>query len=92
MILKMQSSGVKVIDPDQPTINNRTLHRNMIRAQREAALPAVSLKPHRMLGSGSRALSFFGLDVANDSIEHGHLSLLDRCVGIIDGQRGVLVQ
>ena len=54
--------------------------------------PARGGSPNRMFGSSGCALGFFGLDVANDSIQHGHLSLLDRCVGIIDGQRSVFVQ
>ena len=53
---------------------------------------AVSQKPDRMFGSGGCALGFFDLEVASDSIEHGHLSLLDRCDGIVDGERSVFVQ
>ena len=55
-------------------------------------LAAVSPKPNRMCGSGGCALGFFDLEVASDSIEHGHLSLLDRCDGIVDGERSVFVQ
>ena len=55
-------------------------------------LAAVSQKPSRIFGSGGCALGFFDLKVASDSIEHGHFSLLDRCVGIVDGERGVFVQ
>ncbi len=45
-----------------------------------------------MFGSGGCALGFFDLEVAGNSIEHGHFSLLDRCDGIVDGERSVFVQ
>jgi hypothetical protein len=44
-----------------------------------------------MFGSAG-AFGFFDLQVASDSIEHGHLSLLDRCNSIVDGERSVFVQ
>ena len=49
-------------------------------------------KPYQMSGSGGCALGFFDLEAASDSVEHGHLSLLDRCDGIIDGERRFFVQ
>jgi hypothetical protein len=55
-------------------------------------LAAVSSKPNRMFGSEGCALGVFDLEVASNSIEHGHLSLLDRCGGIVDGERSVFVQ
>jgi hypothetical protein len=44
-----------------------------------------------MFGSAG-ALGFFDLQVASDSIEHGHLGLLDRCNSIVDGERSFFVQ
>ena len=64
----------------------------MTQAKKKDRLAAVSPKPNRMFGSGGCALGFFDLEVASDSIEHGHLSLLDRCDGIVDGERSVFVQ
>ena len=48
----------------------------MPHARKKDRLAAASPKPNRMFGSGGCALGFFDFDVANDSIEHGHLSLL----------------
>jgi hypothetical protein len=62
-----------------------------VKTRTKNRLAAVSPKPNRTFGSGS-ALGLFDLDVASDGIEHGHLSLLDRCDGIVDGQRSVFVQ
>ena len=45
-----------------------------------------------MFGSGDCALGFFDLKVASNSIEHSDLSLLDRCDGIVDGERSIFVQ
>ena len=53
---------------------------------------AVSRKPTQTFGSSGCALGFFDLDVASDSIEHGELSLLDGCDGIVDGESSVFVQ
>ena len=64
----------------------------MPHAKKKDRLAAVSPKPNRMFGSDGCALGVFDLDVASDSIEHGHLSLLDRCGGIVDGERSVFVQ
>ena len=64
----------------------------VIREKREAALPAVSPRTNRMFGSGSCALGFFNRETASDSVEHGHLSLLDRCDCIVDGERRLFVQ
>jgi hypothetical protein len=58
----------------------------------EDRLAAVSPKPNRMFGSDGCAPGFFDREVASDSIEHGNLSLLDRCGGIVDGERSVFVQ
>src|SRR5208337_4548860 len=66
--------------------------RKMTHAKKKDRLAAVSPKPNRMFGSGGCAFGFFDLEVASDSIEHGHLSLLDRCDGIVDGERSVFVQ
>ena len=52
---------------------------------------AVS-KINRALGLGGSALGFFNFDVASDSIEHSHLSLLDRSDGVVDRVRSVFVQ
>ena len=57
----------------------------MKHAKKKGRLAAVSPKPNRMFGSGGCALGLFDLQVASDSIEHGHLSLLDRCNSIVDG-------
>ncbi len=32
------------------------------------------------------------LEAAGDSVEYGHVSLLDRCDGIVDGERSVFIQ
>jgi len=64
----------------------------MTHAKKKDHLAAVSPKPNRMFGSDGCALGVFDLEVASDSIEHGHLSLLDRCGGIVDGERSVFVQ
>ena len=64
-------------------------------AHRELADIAAQIqhvKPDRMFGSGGGTLGFFDLDVASDRIEHGHLSLLDRCDGIVHGERSLFVQ
>ena len=45
-----------------------------------------------MFGLGSCALGFFSREAASDSVEHGHLSLLDRCDCIVDGERRLFVQ
>ena len=37
-------------------------------------------------------LGFFDLEVAGNGIEYGQLSLLDRCDGIVDGERSLFVQ
>src|SRR5271166_3325992 len=66
--------------------------RKMMHAKKKDRLAAVSPKPNRMFGSGGCALGFFDLEVASNSIEHGHLSLLDRCDGIVDGERSLVVQ
>ena len=64
----------------------------MPHAKKKDRLAAVPPKPNRMFGSGGCALGLFDLQVASDSIEHGHLSLLDRCNSIVDGERSVFVQ
>ena len=64
----------------------------MPHAKKKDRRKAVSPKPNRMFGSDGCALGVFDLEVASDSIEHGHLSLLDRCAGIVDGERSVFVQ
>ena len=55
---------------------------------------AVSPRTNRMFVQASRgcALSFFNREAASDSVEHGHLSLLDRCYRIVDGERRLFVQ
>ena len=60
--------------------------------EKKDRLAAVSPKPNRIFGSDGCALGVFDLEVASDSIEHGHLSLLDRCGGIVDGERSVFIQ
>jgi hypothetical protein len=62
------------------------------RTRKKDRLVAVFPKPNRMFGSDGCALGVFDLEAASDSIEHGHLSLLDRCDGIVDGERSVFVQ
>jgi hypothetical protein len=60
--------------------------------KREATLPTASPRINRVFGSGSCALGFFDREAASDSVEHSHLSLLDRCNGIVDGERRLFVQ
>jgi len=81
----------------------RTLHRMFASSQTRLILQhdprkkrdrrkAASQKPDRMFGSSGCALGLFDFEVAGDSIEHGQLSLLDRCDGIVDGESSVFVQ
>jgi hypothetical protein len=74
------------------TIGQQQTFGKMTHAKKKDRLAAVSPKPNRIFGSGACALGFFDLKVASDSIEHGHFSLLDRCDGVVDGERGVFVQ
>jgi hypothetical protein len=63
------------------------------RAKKRGRLARRSLRRNnRMFGSGGSALGFFNREAASDSVEHGHLSLLDRCDGIVDGERRLFVQ
>ncbi len=64
----------------------------MPHAKKKDRLAAASPKPNRMFGSGGCALGFLDFDATSDSNEHGHLSLLNRCDGIVDGERSVFVQ
>ena len=48
--------------------------------------PWVSLRTNRMFDLGSCALGFFSREAASDSVEHGDLSLLNRCDCIVDGE------
>ena len=69
------------------------MHRNVIRAKKRGRLARRSLRRNnRMFGSGGGALGFFNREAASDSVEHGHLSLLDRCDRIVDGERRLFVQ
>jgi hypothetical protein len=64
-------------------------HPRLRRAKKDR-LAAVS--PNRTFGSSGCALGFFGREVASNSIEHGHFSLVDRCDRVVDGERSVFVQ
>jgi hypothetical protein len=79
----------------EPTLRarKRLMHRNVIRAKKRGRLARRSLRRNnRMFGSGGGALGFFNREAASYSVEHGHLSLLDRCDGIVDGERRLFVQ